>query len=88
MNTSLEKLSLNLDESDKSPLSDYLTYKCLVKFRGINETNLLYEGCQRYGDDLTELSNERNAQRLRSKSIHPVKPSDDDYRTRYTIRLY
>ena len=29
LNTSLEKLSLNLDEADKRPLSDYLKYKCL-----------------------------------------------------------
>ena len=54
LNTSFEKLSLNLDESDKSPLSDYLKYKCLVKFRGINETNLLYEGRQRYDDEFLE----------------------------------
>ena len=44
LNTSLEKLSLNLDEADKTPLSDYLQYKCLEKVRGINETNLMYEG--------------------------------------------
>ena len=50
LNTRLEKLSVNLEESDKSPLSDYLKYKCLVKFRGINETNLLYEGRQRCDD--------------------------------------
>ena len=32
LNTSLEKLSLNLDKADKTPLSDYLKYKCLEKF--------------------------------------------------------
>ena len=53
----MEKLSANLEESDKSSLSDYLKYKCLVKFRGIDETNLLYEGRHRYDDELTELIN-------------------------------
>ena len=82
LNTSLEKLSLNLDESDISPLSDYLKHKCLVKFRGSNETNLLYEGRPLYDTELPELINEHNAHHFRSKSKYAVKPTDDDYRNK------
>ena len=82
LNTNVEKLSVNLEESDKSPLSDYVKYKCLAKFCGSNETNLVYEGCQRYDDELTELGNIRNPEHYRSSSQYALKPSDDDYRNR------
>ena len=82
LNTSLEKLSLNLDEADKTPLSDYLKYKCLEKFRGINDTNLMYEGRPRYDDEITELARERNAHHYCSNSKFVLKPSDDDYRNK------
>ena len=82
LNTSLENLSLNLDEADKTPLSDYLKYKCLEKYRGINETNLMYEGRPRYDDEITELARERNAHHYCSNSKFALKPSDDDYRNK------
>ena len=78
----MEKLSLNLDEADKTSLSDYLKYKCLEKFHGINDTNLMYEGQPRYDDEITELARERNAQHYCSNSKHTLKPSDDDYRNK------
>ena len=82
LNTSLETLSVNLKESDKSSLSDYLTYKCLVKFRGIDDTNLLYEGRHQYDDEVTELINESNVKHYCSSSQYALQPSDDHYRNR------
>ena len=82
LNTSLEKLSLNLDESDKTPLSDYVKYNCLVKFRGDIEMNLLCEGRHRYDSEITDLARERNAHHYSSNSKYALKPSDDDYRNK------
>ena len=82
LNTSLEKVTVNLEESDKSSLSDYLKYKCLVKFRGIDDTNLLYEGHHQYDDELTEVNNEHNVKHYCSSSQYALQPSDDDYRNR------
>ena len=81
-NTSLEKLSLNLDVTDETPLSDYLKYKCLVTFRGDNEMNLLYEGRPRYDAEITELARERNTQHYSSNSKYALQPSNDDYRNK------
>ena len=84
LNSSLDNLSSMLEEGDKHDLDEYLTYKCLRKFRSEEEVDLLYEGRVGHGDELQQLINERSRNHvpvIRSTDISPM--DSNNYRNKF-----
>ena len=81
LNSNLDKLSSLLLLEDKEYLGQYLLYKCLVKFRGRQAVDILYEGRQRHDDEMQEVIQERR-QHYCYVGTGNLSPQDDDYRNK------
>ena len=88
LNSSLDNLSSMLEGGDKRNLDEYLTYKCLRKFRSKEEVDLLYEGRVRHGDELQQLMNERVRNHIPFNKLTDILPMDnDDYRNKVFVEM-
>ena len=78
LNSSLDKLSSLLLSEDKEYLRHYLMYKCVVKVRGRQAVDMLYDGRQRHDGEMQELIQERR-QNYCYVGTGNLSPQDDDY---------
>ena len=71
-------LSSMLEDGDKRSLDEYLTCKCLIKFRSKQEVDLLHERRVGQDDEMRHLINERTRNHIAFNRCTDISPMDTD----------